>query len=654
MNLGFGTFHKAVRNVFAFVAGKSASSKTPSRQGRPYAFLAAMILALSCPPLAQAQNGFNPDKPSGSGNLGATAPQHNVRPQDVVKWQSFDAVESPSHDVTAMFRLTVNNSWQIYSKNLKFSGPPGFMVAKINAPKTKRVLDPLDPVPGKEVDVYEGGEFEIVFSGAPRWTADKFPVGVTYVGCTDVICLFPYTENLELPFRPASEAPLGSPPTPSKTGDTALPASTDLKQASTVQNPQGSLEANLAKSINQPTSFGLLLLAVFVGGILSNLTPCVYPMIPITLRVLARQSGNSQIGAAAYASGIIITYTCLGLVTALSGGLFGSLLASKPLNIAFALLMLILGLSMLGFGDFTKIQMLGQKLGSGKPSTKNAFLMGIGAGFVASPCTGPILAALLAYTARQENSIVTSGTLLFGYSLGFGLPYMLLGGAAAKVSKIKVSYRVQIGVKILFASVMFALAFYYMRIPFYGAIESMRGAWQPIAVSALGVGTLVLGVSLFVKSLATNKYAAVIPAIILGTGFFASSQWLTGAAADSARVPWYKDEASAFEAARQQNKRVLIDMWAEWCEACKKMDTTTFQDPLVLEEISKYWIPLKLDLTELDEKSEKIQTHYSIQSLPTLVLSVAGKDPAKYHNIGGSIGAADLLKQLGDYRDRTR
>lgn len=595
---------------------------------------------------------------TGPGDVQPFAPkdqgQHNVRPQDVVQWQGFEATEDQLLKVTVLFRLNLKSSWKVYASNLKFAGPPGFVTDQVNPPAAKKFMDPIS---NKEVDIFEGGEFSVVFTGAPRWDKPEFPLSVTYVGCTDVICLFPYTETLKLPFKPyVAESLPASSPKPSQIATSAADAPKLTQASPATAKPSGDWESSMARifgsSDQKKTPLFILLGIVFLGGLLSNLTPCVYPMIPITLRVLSRQAHSPHLGAAAYAFGIIVTYTSLGLLAALSGGLFGSLLASKPINVFFAILMAFLGLTMIGFGDFSKIQMLGQKFGSGTPSFYNAFGMGIGAGFVAAPCTGPILAALLAYTAKQESSLLESTALLFTYSVGFGLPYMILGGAFAQVSKIKVNPMIQVGVKIVFAAVMFGLCLYYLRIPFYGVIENMRGSWQPIAVSSILLGIIILGVWLSSKTLTASKYASIVPAAILGLGIFATSQWLTGGSAGKQKIQWFRNEQEAFDEAQRQGKKVLIDMWAEWCEACKKMDATTFQDPFVMEEIEKNWIPLKMDLTELDEANEKIQSHYSIQSLPTLVLSVAAKDPARYKNIGGYVHASELLDHLNDYRDR--
>jgi len=144
-------------------------------------------------------------------------------------------------------------------------------------------------------------------------------------------------------------------------------------------------------------------------------------MIPITLRLLGGQSHRAFLNSSMYAAGILITYTGLGVFAASTGGMFGALLQSKAVNIFFASVMFLLGFTMLGFGNFSKLQQMGDRLGAGKPSLRNMFLMGVGAGFVASPCTGPVLGALLTITLESQD--LNRGILMmFTYSFGFALP----------------------------------------------------------------------------------------------------------------------------------------------------------------------------------------------------------------------------------------
>lgn len=403
-------------------------------------------------------------------------------------------------------------------------------------------------------------------------------------------------------------------------------------------------------------SFAVVLLVVFLGGVLTNLTPCVYPMIPITLRLLGRQGTKPLAGAAIYASGILVTYTALGVSAALSGSLFGSIMASKTFNLAFAALMALLALSMLGYGNFSALQTFGNRLGAGKSSPHNTFLMGVGAGLVASPCTGPILAALLAYTAGSQD--LTRGTfLLFVYSLGFALPYVFLGGAAARVGQIKVSPNIQVATKALFASVMFALVFYYLKIPAYSVFVELRHAWFEIAATGIVVGGLLVGLSLSLPRLRASKVALTVPAVVLGVGLFGVFQSFTGSriaagSPEESRLLWHKNEDEAFREAKERSLPLLVDGWAEWCEACKKMDAHTFSDAAVADRLRRGWILLKLDLTESNEINEKLIEKYGFGSLPTLFLLPPDGDLTKKEKVAGFVPAATLTAHLKSFQER--
>ena len=566
----------------------------------------------------------------------------DIRPQDVITWQSFQAVNGPDGAIEAALRMTTSQGWKVYVKNLKFGGPAGFELVNITTPPTKTILDPIEHV---ETAVYEGGEFTLTFKGAPAWTGATFPVTLTYVGCTNVICLFPYTQTLELPYTPPPATAAAEPAKANidtATTDTLAPA-----------KPDQDLQSSLAASIQSgKTSSWALFLIVFVGGLLSNLTPCVAPMVPITIRLLARQGHHHYRNASYYAAGIILSYSSLGMIAALSGGLFGSLLASKGFNITFAVVMLLLAVTMLGFGDLSVIQRVGNRLGTGKPSARNTMLMGVGAGLVAAPCTGPILAALLAYTAKNASGVGFSMALLGTYSLGFALPYVALGAAATKVTKWRVPPLAQLAVKLLFAGVMFALSFYYLRVPFYDLLKSGRDKWPVITGVSLGLGLLFSTAILAIRQLHQAKALMIVPTLLLGFGIFSASQWATTKATledSSQELVWYHDEATAFSEAQKSGKPIFIDMWAEWCEACKQMDVTTLAAPNVTAELKAHWILLKLDFTETTAEVEALQQKYSLQSLPTFVLLPSTGEIPRQSAITGYVSDGVLLAELSKF-----
>jgi thiol:disulfide interchange protein DsbD len=413
------------------------------------------------------------------------------------------------------------------------------------------------------------------------------------------------------------------------------------------------LESSWAQGFKEGRfSFGMILVVVFLGGLFTNFTPCVYPMIPITLRLLGRQGASPFTSGSLYAGGILLTYTTLGVSAALSGSLFANFMASTAFNVVFAVVMIALGLSMLGFGNFAALQAIGARLGAGRPSHRNTLLMGAGAGLVAAPCTGPILAALLAYTAGTQD-VGRGAFLLFIYSFGFAIPYVFLGGVAAKLAKVKVSPNIQIGVKILFASIMFSLALYYLRIPAYGLFLSLSDAWAHIAIVSAVLGSGLLLTWLVIPRLRDGKLLFAIPSLIFGVAFFAASQTMNGKTRtqDAATaIVWIRSEEEAYRKAKERGLPILVDGWAEWCAACKKMDVTTFVDQGIVSTLNGHWVTLKLDLTESTEANDQLIAKYKLSGLPALVLVPPDGDLEKRQVIGGYVEASTLLGHIETFK----
>ena len=555
----------------------------------------------------------------------------DLKPSDVIVWSGADASIETDGTITVGLRLETKQNFTIYASKLKFEAPAGLKLISQEFPETRQQIDPVE---GGMTDVFYGGDFFLKFSSLEPYASEQFLIKITFLGCTERICLFPYTQELTLPVFRSKASPLAVAPT----------AGAPTVSSGTWED-SASLEEEFAKKLETGVlPLWLLLIVVFLGGLATNLTPCVFPMIPITIRLLGRQGNTSKLSSFIYASGIVVTYTAIGSIVAASGGLFGSLLANPIVNGAFGIIFIALGLSMLGFANFNKLQTMGSQLGSGKASKLNTFLMGTGAGLVAAPCTGPILGALLIYSAKLNDPSLSLG-LFSLYSIGFALPYVFLGMAASKVTKLKVSPKIQVGVKVFFSGIMFGLAFFYLKTPAYTALKPLQGYWVEIGYGALAIFAISSFLIAVVFRKENSKGLLIVPTFLLGVSLFSAAQVLTGGNS-IAKLDWHGTEDVAYPIAAEQNRPIFVDGWADWCVACREMDATIFQDPEVILELQKHWVLIKLDLTELNEKNEALAEKYGMPGLPTLVLVPSDGDLSKSVKITGAVSKERLLNEL--------
>jgi thiol:disulfide interchange protein DsbD len=570
----------------------------------------------------------------------------DIRPNDVIIWEGVQAVQDRDGHLLVGLRLSTKDNFAIYKSRLEFRAPGDFIVSIKTAPAPRLQEDPMGE---GQVEVYDGGDFEIELTGTQKYTETTLPLSVTFLGCTHQICLFPYTEDLKIPVYNDSSAATSS--TSTSLQDFSNPADSAPKISEGSSSDNLTTEEQYAERLKSgKLSWGVVLLVVFLGGIATNLTPCVFPMIPITLRLLAQQGHARLASTLVYALGIVVTYTGLGLVATLSGGVFGSVLANPWVNLAFAIIFALLGLTMLGFGDLSKLQAFGSQLGAGKSSFLNAFGMGAGAGLVAAPCTGPIMGALLAY-ATTLNSVSQSLGLFFLYSFGFALPYVFLGMAAKRVTAFKVSPRVQVAVKILFSAAMYALALYYLKNPLQEWFKPVQGYWFKLFIGLLIISLPILFIIVRDASLILRKGVQLGPTVLLGCALFAGIQWLSGSDI-STKLNWLKDETTAYAEAQKAGRPILVDGWADWCIACKEMDKTTFQDPEVISLLQDGWVVVKLDMTQQTEADEALAQKYGMIGLPTLVLVPADGDLSKSVKLTGAVSAKRLLDELRSFKGK--
>lgn len=169
---------------------------------------------------------------------------------------------------------------------------------------------------------------------------------------------------------------------------------------------------------------------VFGAGLLTSLTPCVYPLIPVTVSILGAKKAGSKarafVLALAYVLGIAVTYAALGAFAALTGSLFGQVASSPWVNIGMAALLATLSLNMLEVFQFRLPGFAGASAGTREAGVLSNFLLGLAFGLVASPCTAPVLGAVLLWVGKS-GSVVRGSSLLFVFALGMGAFLLAVG-----------------------------------------------------------------------------------------------------------------------------------------------------------------------------------------------------------------------------------
>ena len=242
-------------------------------------------------------------------------------------------------------------------------------------------------------------------------------------------------------------------------------------------------ENDIGKVLREQGIWAAILLA-FVAGLLASLTPCVYPLIPITIGLFGASKSQTKFGgfllSAFYVAGIAVTYTALGVTAAMAGSVFGSALQSPWVLGAVALLFIVLGLSSMGLFEFRLPGNLQTKLSqTGGAGHLGAFGMGLVAGIIAAPCVGPIVAGILVYVAQQQDPVM-GGVLLFAFSIGMGQLFLLLGTFSNLVSKVPQSGGWLDAAKVGFAALFWGVALYYARLLVPGLIDGTQTLWSLI------------------------------------------------------------------------------------------------------------------------------------------------------------------------------
>ena len=464
---------------------------------------------------------------------------------------------------------------------------------------------------GSKLAVYEG-TIQIPF--AAKVKGDTIRASLRYQSCNDKVCLPPRTINAEFPTA-VSAAPAAAPSA----------AFTPLSAAPKDATPATSNDRLAAAYAH---GLPLTLLVLFVLGMALNLTPCVFPMIPITIGFFAMQSDGRRSRRLAlsslYVLGIVIMYSALGVVAALGGKMFGAWLQSTAVQVGFAGLMLVLASSMFGAFDITVPQFIANRA-MGRAGLAGAMTMGLLVGIVAAPCVGPVVVSLITLVASLGSPLL--GFAMFAaLALGLGFPYLVALNALPRPGEWMVTVKKAMGF------VLVAMAFYFLR-PVFGDDVFRWG----VAISLL-IGAAFL----FFRRTQGGRVLRLACASLL---FVAGAAFaIPRGSASKSSVAWDKYDAQKLAAARG-SKPVVIDFYADWCIPCKELDEKTFGDLRVGNELQRF-TRIKANLTSAEDPMTKALTkQYGIVGVPTIVFLDASGNEMTSERLTGFEAADKFLER---------
>ncbi|MFM5816638.1 protein-disulfide reductase DsbD [Aeromonas dhakensis] len=587
----------------------------------PFRLLSSLLLL--CALLAGL--GSLPARASSTDLLSALGIEASAQPKFLKVDEAF-VLESEQQGNRLLLRLRIADDYYLYRHRFSFQGEN----LTFEEPVLPAGTDHEDDFFGKTQVYYREVQIPVTLTKAGQQASLK----ISYQGCTDGLC-YPPTDK-----RIAVDPLVAEPPHDQVDVPTPAPASSQQDQLAAALGSQG---------------FWLSVAAFFALGLGLAFTPCVFPMYPILTGIIAGAGHRLSTRRAfllsfVYVQGMAVTYTLLGLVVASAGLKFQAALQHPYVLIGLSVMFVLLALSMFGLYTLQLPSSLQTRLSGLSNRQQGGSVLGVGimgmiSGLVCSPCTTAPLSGALIYVA-QSGDLWLGGAALYALSLGMGLPLLLLGTSGGKLLP-KAGAWMDV-IKQLFGFALLAVP-----------ILLLSRLWsdQVATLAWLGWGLLLCGYLYHHNQHQQHSVGrslrgfvlllAMISAVVVGKDLLLPSQGASVAAQAETpafiRIKTLDDLKTQLAAAR--GKPVLLDLYADWCVACKEFEHKTFSDPAVRERFGQM-VLLQADVTANDDADVELLNGLNVLGLPTLIFFDRAGNEVSGQRVTGFMGPAEFLGQL--------
>lgn len=536
-----------------------------------------------------------------------------------------------------------------------------FKVKPANATIAKVILPAGEDHEDEFFGVQKVFKESLAFTLSIENTKNNPTVTIRYQGCADKgLCYPPTRKTVELSKVVANSTNVLNALTGNLTTTGSIPEDASIKKSEQHQ---------LADMLKQD-SLLLTLIAFFVGGLLLSFTPCVFPMYPILTGIIVGQGKNLTTKKAFtlsffYVQGMAITYTILGIVVAIAGAQFQAAFQHPFVLVGLSALFIFLALSMFGVFNLALPSNWQNKLNNISNSQKGGsilgvVMMGVISGLVASPCTTAPLTGALLYIS-QTGDIVLGASALYALSLGMGLPLLILGSSGGKLLP-KAGAWMNI-IKNIFGLLLLAVPIFLLDRIVPTIVTQILWVILILAASTYfyitnkttpvnfwhGVRALLIFLAMFFGAM--QAYQLAFPNQSVSTTQPNTVNALNEEITHKNAFIMVKNVAELEQAVAKANKAgktVMVDLYADWCVACKEFEHYTFSAPIVKEALTET-VMLQVDLTDTgSDESVELMSKFEVFGLPSILFFNKQGEELTQNRVTGFMDAENFSALLNN------